>query len=58
MLQVLALETCHLVPPIVQKDNSPIIHDMNGDFHAIYVNDYLFYVRKWRRIMAITGITL
>ena len=27
---------------------------MNGDFHAIYVNDYLFYVRKWRRIMAIT----
>ncbi|WP_253903661.1 arylamine N-acetyltransferase [Staphylococcus aureus] len=30
--------------PIVPKDNSsPIIHDINGDFHAIYVNDYLFY---------------
>ncbi|HGO1458136.1 TPA: arylamine N-acetyltransferase [Staphylococcus aureus] len=32
--------------PIAQKGNSPIIHDINGDFHAIYVNDYLFYVRK------------
>ena len=22
---------------------------MNGDFHAIYVNDYLFYVRKMEK---------
>ncbi|HEO8834332.1 TPA: arylamine N-acetyltransferase [Staphylococcus aureus] len=34
------------VMPIVQKDISPVIHDMNGDFHAMYVNNYLFYVRK------------
>ncbi|WRN53564.1 arylamine N-acetyltransferase [Staphylococcus aureus] len=46
------------VMPIVPKDNSPVIHDMNGDFHAIYVNDYLFYVRKMGKIMTITWITL
>ncbi|WP_250723107.1 arylamine N-acetyltransferase [Staphylococcus aureus] len=32
--------------PFVHKGNSPIIHDINGDYHAMYVNDYLFYVRK------------
>ncbi|MBM6506179.1 MULTISPECIES: arylamine N-acetyltransferase [Staphylococcus] len=36
------------VMPITQEDNSTIIHDINGDFRAIYVNDNLFYIQKWK----------
>ncbi|PTG35813.1 arylamine N-acetyltransferase [Staphylococcus capitis] len=34
--------------PITQENNSKVIKDINGDFRAIYANDKLFYVQKWK----------
>lgn len=34
--------------PIINQDSDAIIEDINGEYRAIYVDDHLFYIQKWK----------
>lgn len=34
--------------PIIDQDSDAIIEDINGEYRAIYVDDHLFYIQKWK----------
>ena len=34
--------------PIINPDSDAIIEDINGEYRAIYVDDHLFYIQKWK----------